>query len=291
MKIFFDEVAAAPVASGTLAAPERSAYGETGRRAPAGLRARLAVYDSVAAAPRTEDVSAASLAQMIEELSARSYGAAREMGGSIPYTAIREIVENLVHASFSEVIVTVLDGGATIRFSDQGPGIRDKERAFLPGFSTATMEMKRVIRGVGSGLPIVRECLSFSGGEVTLDDNLGRGTVVTLRVEPVEDRPVPDKAGDLSSVPGPAEHESGSARAPGGASRLTTRQKQVLSLVMELGSAGPTLVARELGVGLSTAYRDLALLEDAGMMVSDEAGKRALSSAGAQYMEGLFASD
>jgi len=43
--------------------------------------------------------------------------------------------------------------------------------------------MKKVIRGVGSGLPIVREYLTFSGGSIMIDDNLGTGTVVTIHVD------------------------------------------------------------------------------------------------------------
>ena len=42
------------------------------------------------------------------------------------------------------------------------------------------------------------------------------------------------------------------------------RQQQVLALVLESGLAGPSLVSEELGVGISTAYRDLAMLEEAG---------------------------
>ena len=122
--------------------------------------------------------------EAIEKVASRTYNLARERGGGVPYTIIREISENLIHSGFSEVVVTILDDGNTVRFADQGPGIADKERVFLPGFSTATSEMKRHIKGVGSGLPIVRECLSFAGGTVEIDDNLGRGAVVTLKVTP-----------------------------------------------------------------------------------------------------------
>lgn len=226
--------------------------------------ARIAVYDSLAAAPRVEDISAADLSEAVEALASRTYNLAREHGGTIPYTIIREVSENLVHASFTEVVVTILDDGNTIRFSDQGPGIPDKERVFLPGFSTATAEMKRHIKGVGSGLPIVRETLTFAGGSVEIEDNLGRGAVVTLRVQPKAQDPVDD-------IPALSHSDR---------PRLTTRQKRVLSIVVELGSAGPSVVARELSVGLSTAYRDLAALEECGLIESDESGKRSLSEAG-----------
>lgn len=227
--------------------------------------ARIAVYDSLAVAPRVEEVVAEGLGEAVEQLASRTYNLARERGGTIPYTVIREVTENLIHAGFEEVVVTILDDGAVVRFADQGPGIPDKERAFLPGFSTATAEMKRYIRGVGSGLPIVREGLAFAGGTVEIDDNLGKGAVVTLRAAARETAP-----------------------APVDAPRLTHRQKQVLSLVVEMGSVGPSVVARELSVGLSTAYRDLAALEEAGLIEGDESGKRTLAERGAACLEAIF---
>ena len=66
--------------------------------------------------------------------------------------------------------------------------------------------------------------------------------------------------------------------------RLSTRQKQVLALVMESGTAGPSLVAADLGVALSTAYRDLATLEDQGL-ISADSGKRRLTDEGLVYLK------
>ncbi|MHB8925678.1 MAG: ATP-binding protein, partial [Coriobacteriia bacterium] len=146
-------------------------------REPRSLLARIAIYDALTAAPRVEDLHGSDARAFIEALSTRTYQVSHEAGGAIPYTVIREVVENLIHARFQEVVVTVMNSGNTVRFSDQGPGISDKERAFIPGFSTATDDMKRVIKGVGSGLPVVKECLMFSGGTVSVEDNLGTGTV------------------------------------------------------------------------------------------------------------------
>jgi anti-sigma regulatory factor (Ser/Thr protein kinase)/DNA-binding transcriptional ArsR family regulator len=264
VRSFFDtEVRPAPITG----APSRRG---TVTVVPARTGARIAVYDSMASAPRVEEIEASDLGDAIEKVASRTYNLARERGGGVPYTIIREVSENLIHAGFSEVVVTILDDGNTVRFADQGPGIADKERAFLPGFSTATAEMKGFIRGVGSGLPIVKECLGFAGGTVDIDDNLGTGTVVTLRVAP---------------RPRSQEAEPVSAEAP---PRLSTRQKQVLSLVMELGSAGPSAVARELSVALSTAYRDLASLEEAGLILADESGKRALTERGVALLDTIL---
>ncbi len=242
---------------------------------------RIAIYDTAAAAPRVDDVRSPSADSFIEELSARTYTAARDLGGRLPYTVIREVVENLVHARFKEPVVSILEGGDTVRFSDQGPGIPDKERALLPGYTTASAEMKDLIRGVGSGLPLVREFLAHEGGSLSLEDNLGTGTVVTLNILPSPKSAVPNP-------PPAAELDSGLVGALASLPRLSTRQKRVLSLVVEFGEAGPTLVSKELAVGLSTAYRDLAFLEELELITASEAGKRTTTSLGTAYLDSLF---
>jgi len=229
--------------------------------------ALVAVYDTLTAPPRVEEVSEESPQKLIEQLTTLTYSLSHEQGGTTPYTVIREIVENFIHAGFYEVVVSILDSGRVIRFADQGPGIRDKDRAFLPGFSTATADMKTIIKGVGSGLPVARECLTFSGGTIEVDDNLGCGTVVTLCTKTGS----PAEPALATTVPAEPEKPL---------PPLSLRQKQVLSLVMELESVGPTMIARELCVGLSTAYRDLEHLATLGLIESDPTGKRSLTDEG-----------
>lgn len=242
------------------------------------LCARIAVYDSSLAAPRVEDISANTPGEMINSLSERVYELVRVLGVEAPYTVLREIVENLIHAEFREIVVSVLDGGRTIRFADQGPGISDKPGALKPGFTTATAGMKNYIRGVGSGLPIVGEFLSREGGALLIEDNLGRGTVVTLSFDSA---PLPvNQLGD----PLVGNEPEVGLEVP----QLTLRQKKVLSLVMELGEVGPTLVSNELAVGLSTAYRDLASLEDLDLIEGYESGKRVLTTKGSAFLDRLF---
>jgi uncharacterized membrane protein len=264
----FDEsLDAADPRPDTATRPRRASVSEI---AGSGAGARIAVYDGLIAAPRVEELSARDSAEAIEQLASRTYNLARERGGTIPYTIIREVSENLIHAGFREVVVTILDDGATVRFADQGPGIPDKEKVFLPGFSTATSDMKKVIRGVGSGLPIVRETLTFAGGMIEIDDNLGTGTVVTLRAA---------HPSDEVGAARPVEPET---------PRLTDRQKQVLSIILELGAVGPSALSRELDVGVATAYRDLAFLEEAGLIAADETGKRTLTTYGVACLERVF---
>lgn len=248
-------------------------------------RARVAIYDAVGAAPRVEDITAATPREYIESIAARVYELARSLGGPVPYTVVREVAENLIHAGFAEPVVSIMDGGHTIRFADQGPGIPDKNKALMPGFTTASSAMKDVIRGVGSGLPIVKEFLSVSGGGLVIEDNLGRGTVVTVSARPAQ----PAQVHYVSPPSAPAETTSLLDDEPeplAARPRLTTRQKQVLALVLESGSAGPSMVSRELGVGISTAYRDLASLEETGLIVAED-GKRSLTPDGLSYLSSM----
>ena len=147
-----------------------------------GILVRIAVYDSMRSLPRIIDLSFNNIPDFINKTSEEVYSLSHRQGGRIPYTIIKEIVENLIHASFREIIITILNNGNKIMISDQGPGIFDKEKAVLPGYTSATSEMKRFIRGVGSGLPIVNETIAFSGGILDIKDNIKNGTVVTLSI-------------------------------------------------------------------------------------------------------------
>jgi Histidine kinase-, DNA gyrase B-, and HSP90-like ATPase len=244
-----------------------------------GPEVRLAVYDSLLAPPQIVSLTAEDFNELVGELSSRAYNYARERGGRIPFVVIREIVENLVHALFQDAVVTIMDGGNTIRISDSGPGIRDKERACLPGFTTATRDMRRFIKGVGSGLPVAREQLAFLGGVLSIEDNLEQGTVVTLRVGP------PYTTAPPAPAPVPAQpHQM--PHPP----RITDRQRKVLLLIAELGSAGPSTIAKELGVSISTAYRELAALQETQLVAARGTGKRTLTEEGIAYLDTVFKS-
>jgi anti-sigma regulatory factor (Ser/Thr protein kinase) len=234
---------------------------------------RIAVYAdphspplvvSVADYPLTDDC----LPQLIEAVAVRAHGLAREQGGRLPLGVFRELVSNLVHASFAGVIVTILDRGNTVRVSDSGPGIPDKEAALRPGFTSADAAVKRFIRGVGSGFSVVKETLASLGGNLEIEDNLGTGTVVTARVSPES---------DIALAPAPLPSYN-----------LPERQLKTLLLTVELAPVGPTRVAQELGVSTSTAYRDLVSLEGAGFVASGQSGHRSVTDDGLAYLNSVL---
>jgi DNA-binding transcriptional ArsR family regulator len=234
---------------------------------------RLAIYDSPLAAPRVISLSGDDFERLVGDLAAQTYQYARERGGRVPFVVIREVVENLIHAYFRNPVITILDDGDTIRVADQGPGIVDKARAVLPGFTTATAGMRRYIRGVGSGLPVAKEQLAFLGGTVGIEDNLEGGTVVTLTLPKV-----PRHAAGPVSSPAPRR------------AVLSLRQKRILLLIGELGAAGPSVIARELGFSHSTAYRELRRLESERLVHVKGSGRRTLTEDGIIALGEIFSS-
>ncbi len=181
---------------------------------------------------------------------------------SVPAIAAREIIENLVHADFKEACISVLDGGATVRVSDCGPGITDKDRAMEVGFSTATAEHRALVRGVGSGLPVTLGAMRAIGGSIEIDDNLTTGTVITLRA-PVG-----------KTVPTGCE--------------LSEHARGLLALLVELGPSDLPSLAHELDIPRALASRELVFLEHRGYVDRALDGTRDITDSGTELLTTLF---
>ncbi|MEG1839958.1 MAG: ATP-binding protein [Raoultibacter sp.] len=223
--------------------------------------ARIAVYDDFKSAPRVIEVEPAATHAYIETLASQTYEQAKLAGGTIPYTAIREVSENFIHARFKEIIVSIFDKGNTIRFSDQGPGIGQKEKAAFPGFTSAVEPMKEYIRGVGSGLPIVKDYLDFSHGSITIEDNIGEGSVITISLIPQKDQEVIHE--NIPSLP-----------------PLSARQKKILMLFATNGALGVTDIVNLTSLPQSSTHGELKKLEESGLIEKTAGQKRMLTDFG-----------
>jgi hypothetical protein len=239
---------------------------------------RIAVYPR-SGEPEVTEVAAANPGSATGKFTRLVMDEVRAAGGKVPEESVREVIENLVHADYQGVVISVLEDGDVVRVSDKGPGVQHKERAMEFGFSGATPEALRGIRGVGAGLGIARAAAEKVGGTVTIEDNIGGGTVVTVSVggegtERKEKEPV---------QPAPAR------RYPDGVPRMniSERQQKVLITVLECGEVGPSTVAERLEISVSTAYRDLSVLEEHGLVVTDESGKRVISPLGKDLVEAI----
>jgi serine/threonine-protein kinase RsbT len=88
-------------------------------------------------------------------------------------TAISEVARNITtYAGEGEIVLSVVHrddrAGIRVEARDEGPGIRDVERAMEDGFSTGT--------GMGLGLPGARRLTD----EFSIDSRPGRGTTVVM---------------------------------------------------------------------------------------------------------------
>ena len=255
------------------------------------ISVRIALYDNMRSIPRVIDSEYENIADLINDTSQKTYNLSHEMGGKIPYTIIREIIENLIHAEFKEIAISIMSEGNHIMVSDQGPGIDDKEKAMLPGYTSATSTMKQYIRGVGSGLPIVKETITFSGGIIDISDNMRQGTVISLKIgSPGQDGFSSLEDAAIPEGPRLSPEEIEKKLSIEGFEKLnneilTERQKKILFLILELEEAGPSTIGQELGFSLSTSYRELILLEKNKLLSSDSSGKRKLSKKGLKYLE------
>jgi len=238
----------------TLIAPA-NAHPATPRRDP--REVMLARYTSADEPPSVEAVSGDD-ATVIEDLYCRTASACR-----VPAIAVREIIENLVHADFRGATVSILDGGARVRVADCGPGIRDKDRAMQPGFSTACERARTVVRGVGSGLGVAAHAMATVDGTIEITDNLGGGTVVTL------------------SAPGGGH----GGTAP---TELSEQSRRILALLVEMAPAVPSALAKELGIPLGRCGRELVVLEHRGLVARADDGARALTPDGTNLIATLF---
>ncbi len=246
----------------------------------AGIGVRVAVYPK-SSEPEVSEVSAASPRAASRKFSNLVMEKVREAGGRVPEEAVRELVENLIHAGYEGVVISVLEEGNVVRISDKGPGIEHKSRAFEFGFSGATPEAIREIRGVGAGLGMARAAAEKAGGTVTVEDNIGGGTVATVSV------------GEIGRVRQAAEQDDGPVRTqrkyPDAVPRMniSERQQKVLITVLESGEVGPSTVADRLEISVSTAYRDLSVLEEHGLVAGAESGKREITPLGRDLVEAI----
>ena len=239
--------------------------------------ARIAVYDDKSAAPRVVLVEPKDVRSYLDEIAATVNQLAHEQGGKIPFMVMREIVENFIHAHFVSPTISIMDNGNTIRFSDQGPGIKEKNRALEFGTSSATEEMKSFIRGVGFGLPYAQQYMVEKGGSLTLEDNISGGTIVTLSTRCSKDAHIQTLPTQEDTEEAPVNHQKQSIpRASHTVSQqpvtqlpnlvLTDRAKLVLQYLSEHEWVGATELTSAYGLSTPTWSRELKSLVNIGII-------------------------
>ena len=241
--------------------------------------ARIALYDDLKSAPRITKIDPAPTNEFIEHLTTTIYEQSKLAGGKIPYTLIREVSENFIHARFREIVVSILDDGNTIRFADQGPGIKEKEKAQQPGFSSAIEPMKDYIRGVGSGFPIVKDYLDDRDGTIVIEDNIVSGAVVTISLDKKQQQQQQKKLQPEETV---ATRVMTIPTIP-----LSDRERDFVLILQREGALGVTQISEITGHAGSTTYNTLKKLEEAGLVEKVSGQKRVLTELGQQIASSL----
>jgi signal transduction histidine kinase len=104
--------------------------------------------------------------------------------------AISNLIGNAIKysPSGSEVVISAVSARSNqnevlISVSDQGPGIPIELREkIFEKFYRLERDASSEIIGTGLGLPLVKEIVEQHGGSVTVDGELGKGSIFTLRI-------------------------------------------------------------------------------------------------------------
>jgi two-component system, OmpR family, sensor kinase len=102
--------------------------------------------------------------------------------------ALDALLENALAYSPAGSTVTVSCASGRIEVRDRGPGIAADERELVFARFHRGRAGRYAARGDGSGLPIARELAREWGGDVTLEDRAGGGTVAIIALEPDDDQ-------------------------------------------------------------------------------------------------------
>ncbi len=108
----------------------------------------------------------------------------RQIG--IPADIIRRVsvamyegeINMVIHAGGGKAKVTVDEKCITIELSDNGPGIKDINKAMQEGYSTATEQVRSLGFGAGMGLPNMKRYTD----SMEIKSVLGQGTQIIMTV-------------------------------------------------------------------------------------------------------------
>lgn len=221
-------------------------------------------------APKMDVIPLTDATDFIGSIANRTWEASQKLGGDIPFSIINELAENFIHAHFCEPVISIFDAGNTIRFSDQGPGISDISLVCRPGFTSATEEMKSYIRGVGSGLALVKEYLEMRGGSLEIEPNIGTGCVVTIslsapKAQVVALQPEPEPIDFISDI------------------ELTPNETKVALELYPNNILGVTEISKRAHMPVSSVHAALTKLQEYGV-VTTRSKKRLLTSFGFEFV-------
>lgn len=109
----------------------------------------------------------------------RQLGVASEVIRRTAIAMYEAEINMVIHAGGGVIDVHITPTEIIIVLEDHGPGIPDIELAMKEGYSTAPHSVREMGFGAGMGLSNMKK----NSDELIIDSEVGRGTVVTIRLK------------------------------------------------------------------------------------------------------------
>ena len=124
------------------------------------------------------DFTSAGQASVKIKKNLRQIGISPEIIRRVSIAMYEGEINMVIHAGGGEAFVTVDEKCITIRLKDNGPGIKDIEKAMQEGYSTATDKVRSLGFGAGMGLPNMKRYTDY----MNIESQVGVGTTITMKV-------------------------------------------------------------------------------------------------------------
>ena len=125
-----------------------------------------------------EDFTSAGQASVQVKRNLRQLGVDPETIRRVSIAMYEGEINMVIHAGGGIAEVRVSEDGITIILDDNGPGIKDIEKAMQEGYSTAPDEIRSLGFGAGMGLPNMKRHTDF----IDIESTVGVGTRITMKV-------------------------------------------------------------------------------------------------------------
>ena len=87
-------------------------------------------------------------------------------------------INMVIHAGGGKANVEIFPDKVIVVLEDNGPGIKDIDKAMQEGYSTASDDIRNLGFGAGMGLPNMKKC----SNSMDIQSTLGKGTTITMTI-------------------------------------------------------------------------------------------------------------
>lgn len=125
-----------------------------------------------------EDFTSAGQASVQIKKNLRQLGISAEIIRRVSIAMYEGEINMVIHAGGGRASVTVQEDCVEIVLKDNGPGIKDIDKAMQEGYSTAPDQIRSLGFGAGMGLPNMKRYTDY----MKVESDVGAGTTITMRV-------------------------------------------------------------------------------------------------------------